>query len=128
MENDFSPGYPLGIIAAQSISQPLTQNTLSSFHKTGAISDIVETVPRFKELTLLTDNNESSLSFIYLIKNFDLKNIYSTFVYYNFENIIKNIRIFDINDNNVNNSIYWFKNINIKYKRVIVVEVKIYTI
>jgi len=30
-----NPGYPIGIIAGQSISEPVTQMTLKSFHFTG---------------------------------------------------------------------------------------------
>lgn len=44
------PGLPIGIITAQCISEPLTQNVLDSLHRTGASNTKVDFLVRAKEI------------------------------------------------------------------------------
>lgn len=62
MNNINNPGYSLGIITAQSITQPLTQTTLSFFHKTGSKNEMVENIKKFKEITQNVNNNDIFIS------------------------------------------------------------------
>lgn len=61
-------GEMVGVIAAQSISEPLSQLTLSSFHKTGSSSSGRQGIPRFKEIISYTktDKVASPLTNLYL--------------------------------------------------------------
>ena len=61
-----NPGEMVGIISAQSIGEPLTQMTLSSFHKTGAGTSGLQGVPRMKEILSCSKNIEIPLMYIYL--------------------------------------------------------------
>lgn len=49
-----APGESVGTIAAQSIGEPATQMTLSTFHSAGTASKTVLGVPRLKEITTAT--------------------------------------------------------------------------
>jgi DNA-directed RNA polymerase II subunit RPB1 len=51
-KNIIEPGEMVGIIAAQSMGEPLTQMTLSSFHNAGvaAVASTLQGIPRVKEL------------------------------------------------------------------------------
>ena len=62
--NDVEIGDAVGIVAAQSLSEPATQMTLSSFHGGGAAgNDITEGLPRIKELLNASDlKNKARLS------------------------------------------------------------------
>jgi DNA-directed RNA polymerase beta' subunit len=117
IKEKYEPGYPLGIITAQSITQPLTQDTLSSFHKTGSLNYMIENVNRFKELTQNINNNYTSICDITLTKNLNYMDIYLMFVYKNLSSFIKNIIIFDTKKYKK----YWFKKLNIKdnYNKII---------
>lgn len=63
------PGEMVGILAAQSIGEPLTQFTLNTFHHAG-VADIMganaSAIDRFRELIHFTKNVKSSFTKIYL--------------------------------------------------------------
>lgn len=61
-------GEMVGILTAQSVGEPLTQQTLSSFHKTGAGG--LQGGPRFRELLSYTKNIATPYTYIYLKKEF----------------------------------------------------------
>lgn len=61
-------GEMVGIITAQSVGEPLTQQTLSSFHKTGAGG--LQGGDRFRELTQFTKNIKTPYTYIYLKDEF----------------------------------------------------------
>lgn len=67
-KNIAEPGEMVGIIAAQSAGEPLTQFTLNSFHHAGiaGLSDQVGGVPRMKELLSVSKNPKMPKMFIYL--------------------------------------------------------------
>lgn len=55
------PGQAAGMIAAQSLGQPMTQVTLSSFHKTGTgQKEVLEGIPRMEEIINTTFRTENS--------------------------------------------------------------------
>lgn len=115
-------GYPIGIIAAQSISQPLTQNTLSSFHRAGSLNEITENIPRFKELTYLINNNETSFCNIVFKKNMKFRDINNFLIYKEFKDIITNITIFNTNEYKKE---YWLNNIDLnEYSNIIEINLK----
>lgn len=89
------PGNPIGIISAQSITQPLTQDTLSSFHKTGSKNQMTENIEKFKELTHDNVNNNTSMCNIILNKKISNKNIYCMLVYKRFSDFVKNMVVYD---------------------------------
>ena len=60
------PGEMVGIVAAQSIGEPLTQMTLSSFHKTGAGVVGLQGTPRIRELLGYTKNIQTPAMLIYM--------------------------------------------------------------
>jgi DNA-directed RNA polymerase II subunit RPB1 len=61
-----SPGEMVGITAAQSVGEPLTQLTLSSFHKAGSGVAGLQGGPRLKEILGYVKNIGTPLMFIYL--------------------------------------------------------------
>jgi len=66
-KNIDEPGTSVGTIASQSVGQPATQMTLSSFHHAGANSKkIVEGIPRLEEIINLSANSDNSSCEIYL--------------------------------------------------------------
>lgn len=87
-KNLVEPGEMVGIIAAQSISEPLTQLTLNSFHHSGiaSISSTTQGVPRIKELLSLTKNLKTPQMIIYLTKEYmgsrDMANKIASYIKY----------------------------------------------
>ena len=65
-----NPGEMVGVVTAQSLAEPLTQLTLSSFHKTGSGTSGLQGVPRMKELLSYSKNIETPLMYIYLKKEY----------------------------------------------------------
>jgi DNA-directed RNA polymerase beta' subunit/intein/homing endonuclease len=63
-----SPGEMVGIIAAQSVGEPLSQLTLDSFHVSGTAAAVKATsgVPRIKELLSVSKNMKKPSHLIYL--------------------------------------------------------------
>ena len=62
------PGTVVGAIAAQSIGEPTTQQTLNTFHLAGvaAKSQVLSGLPRIKELLRVTKNIQTGLQEIFL--------------------------------------------------------------
>jgi len=60
------PGEMVGIVAAQSMGEPLTQMTLSSFHKSGSGVAGLQGTPRIRELLGYTKNIQQPFMFIYM--------------------------------------------------------------
>lgn len=117
----YDPGYPLGIITAQSITQPLTQDTLSSFHKTGSKNNMIENIKKFHDLTQNINNNNNSICNVFLNKQLSNKEIYCILVYKRFFDLIKNIKKFYIEEY----KIYWIKE-SIKNNYSNILEINIY--
>ena len=71
-KNIIEAGEMAGIIAGQSMGEPLTQMTLSSFHKAGLVSLVSTTqgIPRVKELLSVSKNSKSPQMIIYLEDNY----------------------------------------------------------
>jgi hypothetical protein len=67
------PGEPVGFHAAEAISEPITQATLSSFHASGSAS-VGLGVSGFSEILNLTVNRKSPIAYIHL-KNADISHI-----------------------------------------------------
>jgi DNA-directed RNA polymerase subunit A" len=69
------PGYPIGIVSAQSIGQPTTQMALSSFHHIGGnaknVKGVTEGISRMKEIMNLSFKNSKSSCDIVLKKPID---------------------------------------------------------
>ena len=64
------PGKSVGVIAAQSIGERNTQNTLNSFHSCGIVEKTVVTgVPRFEELLNTTHKPKGKCCTVYFTKN-----------------------------------------------------------
>lgn len=63
-----APGEMVGLIAAQSIGEPVTQMTLNTFHFAGvsAKSNVTRGVPRLEEILSLSSEPKNSLLSIYL--------------------------------------------------------------
>ena len=66
------PSETVGIIAAQSIGEPVTQITLNTFHLSGvaSASTAVRGVPRMKELLSVTKNIRTPITTIYVKNEF----------------------------------------------------------
>jgi DNA-directed RNA polymerase II subunit RPB1 len=63
------PGDMVGVIAGQSIGQPVTQCTLSGFHKSGLVNiTSTQGIPRITEIFNATHDPKTVNSFIYLEK------------------------------------------------------------
>lgn len=60
------PGEMVGIVAAQSMGEPLTQMTLSSFHKSGSGVAGLQGTPRIRELLSYTKDIQQPYMFIYM--------------------------------------------------------------
>jgi len=71
-KNMAEPGEMTGVIAAQSIGEPLSQMTLKSFHHAGiaSMSAKVQGVPRMKELLSVSKKPKSPQMEIYLTEEF----------------------------------------------------------
>jgi DNA-directed RNA polymerase II subunit RPB1 len=67
-KNMIEPGEMVGVIAAQSTGEPLTQMTLNSFHHSGiaSMSATVQGVPRMKELLSVSKKPKTPQTVIYL--------------------------------------------------------------
>ncbi len=87
-------GEMVGIIAAQSLSAPLMQLTLNTFHSTGISSkNVTLGIPRLKELINLSKNNKSPTLTIYTNEqNVDIKN---KLEFKNMKNFIKKSSVID---------------------------------
>lgn len=70
-DNQIEPGEMVGIIAAQSLGEAVTQLTLDAFHHTGiaAMTHSTMGVPRVNELISATKNPKTPQLFVYLNKN-----------------------------------------------------------
>ena len=111
MEHNYDPGFALGIVTAQSLTQPLTQNTLSSFHNSGTKTETVENLYKFKNLTQFFNDNDKSSCNIILINNLSNIEIYSIFVCKYFSYFIENIEIY----NSINYKKKWLSKIDNKH-------------
>jgi DNA-directed RNA polymerase II subunit RPB1 len=60
------PGEMVGIVAAQSMGEPLTQMTLSSFHKSGSGVAGLQGTPRIRELLSYTKDIQQPYMFVYM--------------------------------------------------------------
>jgi DNA-directed RNA polymerase II subunit RPB1 len=71
-----SPGEHVGILAAVSLGEPLTQLTLNTFHSAGTSStEVVTGVPRFTELISASKNQKNIYTKLYLMDTFDNETI-----------------------------------------------------
>ena len=71
-----SPGEHVGILAAVSLGEPLTQLTLNTFHSAGrATTEVVSGVPRFSELVSASKNQKSVCTRLYLNETYDNETI-----------------------------------------------------
>lgn len=113
---NLEPGYSLGINIAQSITKPLAQDSLSSFHDDDTKNRTNKTIDRFKDLTEnITNNNDnygnSKCEVILKKENnyIEDRELYNIFVYKEFHYFIKEMKIFNkkkyneiwLEDNNV---------------------------
>jgi DNA-directed RNA polymerase II subunit RPB1 len=73
------PGTPVGIIAAQSIGQPLQQMTLNTFHQAGITSAEQLGQPRVNEILNLTSNPKTPTMEIPLLPGVSSKDVLRTF-------------------------------------------------
>ena len=64
------PGEMVGVISGQSIGEPVTQFTLSTFHQAGIRSSVALGVPRMKELLSLSKNIKTPEMVINLLKEY----------------------------------------------------------
>ena len=98
------PGDMVGVVAGQSIGQPVTQCTLSGFHKSGLVNiTSTQGIPRITEIFNATHEPKTINSFIYLNKEFsetlslnDLRlwaNM--TFKHVTIEDFVEKIQIFE---------------------------------
>jgi len=123
------PGEMVGIVSAQSLGEPLTQMTLSSFHKSGSGVAGLQGTPRLKELLGYVKSIATPVMFIYMKKEFRndkilVNKIAASLKYTIVKDIIKKIDIVydsedmysqtDNIDTEVPFSINMAKNINIK--------------
>ncbi|RVD91514.1 DNA-directed RNA polymerase II subunit, partial [Tubulinosema ratisbonensis] len=88
-------GTPVGLIAAQSIGEPSTQMTLNTFHFAGVAQNVMQGVPRLKELINVIKLIKTPMQKIYL-QNGSLeiaKEIGNKMEYTSMHDIIKEIKI-----------------------------------
>lgn len=64
-------GEMVGIVAAQSIGEPVTQSNLKSFHKAGTGKTVTAELPRIKELLSVTPNLKTPTMKIILDKEYE---------------------------------------------------------
>lgn len=64
-------GEMVGIVAAQSIGEPVTQSNLKSFHKAGTGKTVTAELPRIKELLSVTPNLKTPTMKIVLEKKYE---------------------------------------------------------
>lgn len=92
--NIAQPCEMVGILAAQSIGEPLTQFTLNTFHSTG-VSDVtsnMSSMVRFKELISFTKKIKNPFMKIYLKEEYK----YSEEVAMQLTNLIENTKLSDV--------------------------------
>ena len=74
LNNRFEPGEAIGILAAQSISEPATQLTMRTYHLAGAAGiKVTFGLPRLVEIFDAKRNIETPMMTIYLKKEFNTK-------------------------------------------------------
>ena len=93
-QTDYEPGTALGIISAQAIAQPLTQNTLSSFHTSGNKNNTIGNIKKFKQLTQNINDNSKTSCFIKIHKYLTEKQINSELVYKSLSDILETIKVY----------------------------------
>lgn len=100
------PGEMVGVIAGQSLGEPITQLTLNTFHNSGTSSksNVTRGVPRIEEILRLTENPKIPSLTVHL-KEFDEEEQDKAAVYANMlehtrlVDLVKNVQIcFDPND------------------------------
>jgi DNA-directed RNA polymerase II subunit RPB1 len=71
-KNIIEPGEMAGVIAAQSMGEPLTQMTLNSFHHAGisSMGATIQGVPRIKELMSVSKNPKTPEMIVYLTDDY----------------------------------------------------------
>lgn len=70
----FEPGEAIGVVAAQSISEPATQMTMETYHSAGAAKvSITQGLPRLIELINARRNPKTPVMNIYLHKDYQTK-------------------------------------------------------
>ena len=91
----------MGAIAAQSIGEPTTQQTLNTFHLAGvaAKSQVLSGLPRIKELLRVTKNIQTGLQEIFLDEEhitdkYKVKNIANSVEYTTLKSFTKNISVY----------------------------------
>jgi len=92
------PGDMVGIVSAQSMGEPLTQMTLSSFHKSGSGVAGLQGTPRIRELLGYTKNIATPVMFIYMKNEYKqnksvVNKIASSLRYTIMKNLVKKIEI-----------------------------------
>lgn len=71
------PGEAVGIIAAQSLGEPMTQSTLNTFHFTGvsAMRTTTQGLPRFREILGATENPQTPIIIAPLLRDADVRRV-----------------------------------------------------
>lgn len=71
------PGEAVGIIAAQSLGEPMTQSTLNTFHFTGvsAMRTTTQGLPRFREILGATENPATPVIIAPLLRDADVRRV-----------------------------------------------------
>lgn len=71
------PGEAVGIIAAQSLGEPMTQSTLNTFHFTGvsAMRTTTQGLPRFREILGATENPATPIIIAPLLRDADVRRV-----------------------------------------------------
>jgi len=99
------PGEMVGLIAAQSIGEPVTQMTLKSFQKTGFGKSVTLGLPRFEEILSVTQNIKTPMCTIAIDPKFNtdlaiVRKIAANIRYTKFRDLIINASIiYDPNPN-----------------------------
>ena len=70
----YEPGEAIGVIAAQSVSEPATQTTLKSYHRESSGINIIQGLPRVIEILDARKSPETPTMSIYLTPKFNNKN------------------------------------------------------
>ena len=115
-ESLINPGQSVGIIAAQSIGERNTQNTLNTFHKAGqSEKSVLAGVPRFQEILNTTkDPKAKSCRIFFRECNYDIKKlrdlIRDSLVEIKLKNIVSSFTIHREKVNRV-----WYKDFKILY-------------
>jgi len=70
----YDAGEAIGVVAAQSVSEPATQTTLKSYHRESSGLNIIQGLPRVIEVLDARKNPETPTMKIYLLDEFNNKN------------------------------------------------------